>query len=467
MSLFGALNSATAGLRLIQSNVKLVSDNVTEADNPTRTRHILQKTTDATGRVQVATYTRQTDTALRIKLEESTARKGTETTRSEYLKKIGDLLGAGSGAPQLTELAQKFSDTWRELETTPESDTVQRDVIQSGDRLANEIRRVSQGVEDLDRDLQDKTQDGITELNKILKQVDNINKDIVYVHSRGEPTDDLADQRDALLQKVNELVGVRVLEREDGRVAVFTTGGLSLIDAEATQLDYNGRDIVISNAPANTVNQQMREGRLAALLEMRADGSQQTPPAPVSQRPATEIIRKLRDQLDTLANSFTLPAAEGQPAGFNEAYNAAPTLEGELQYRFFSGTDRFTIAMSEHLLTGEAKIKTGAIVAVTEAVTTSLRTFEADGLTMSETSYAGFANGIVGLWSTASKSLSETAQVATETHRLMEVRYHSEVGVNIDEEMAHLQVLQTSYSATAHVVQTINAMFDALERVVS
>ena len=85
---------------------------------------------------------------------------------------------------------------------------------------------------------------------------------------------------------------------------------------------------------------------------------------------------------------------------------------------------------------------------------------------VSESSYAGAANGIVGLWTNAAKAVGENSELAAETQKLMETRFHNEVGVNIDEEMAHLQVLQTSYAATARVVQAVNAMFDALERAV-
>lgn len=466
MSLFGSLNSATAGLRTIQANIKLVSDNVTQADDPDRTRHVMTRTTDKTGRVQIAAYSRQTDAALRAKLEEATARNGGEAARNEYLQKINDVLGATHGKPQLSELAQKFSDAWRQLETTPESDTAQREVVQLGDRLATEIHRVSQGVEDLDREIQGKTADAVNQLNDYVSNINQINAEIVYVRSRGEPTDDLADRRDALVRQVNDLVGVRTLERGDGRISVFTTNGLALVDASPTKILYDGAKVSIANEPDTSINLQMREGRIGALLEMRADGGLADPPRPASQRPAVEIIRKLRDQLDQFAANYTAAAEPGQPASFADAYNGANTRDGELQYRFFSGNDRFSINIAHELITGTARIKQDAIDPTTAAITDSSRRFQTTGLLVSESSYAGAANGIVGLWTNAAKAVGENSELAAETQKLMETRFHNEVGVNIDEEMAHLQVLQTSYAATARVVQAVNAMFDALERAV-
>ena len=64
MSLFAALNSATAGLRTVQTNVKLVSDNIAQANDPNRTRHTAQQSVDASGQVISTTYRREVDKAL-------------------------------------------------------------------------------------------------------------------------------------------------------------------------------------------------------------------------------------------------------------------------------------------------------------------------------------------------------------------------------------------------------------------
>ena len=64
MSLFAALNSSTAGLRTVQTNVKLVSDNIAQANDPNRTRHTAQQSVDASGQVISTTYRREVDKAL-------------------------------------------------------------------------------------------------------------------------------------------------------------------------------------------------------------------------------------------------------------------------------------------------------------------------------------------------------------------------------------------------------------------
>jgi flagellar hook-associated protein 1 FlgK len=45
-------------------------------------------------------------------------------------------------------------------------------------------------------------------------------------------------------------------------------------------------------------------------------------------------------------------------------------------------------------------------------------------------------------------------------------RYQSDTGVNLDEEIANLQVLQNAYAASARLLTVVQEMFDTLEQAV-
>ena len=67
--------------------------------------------------------------------------------------------------------------------------------------------------------------------------------------------------------------------------------------------------------------------------------------------------------------------------------------------------------------------------------------------------------------SAAKTALDKTA-LDKDARQILEERYSATTGVNIDEEIANLQQLQTSYAASARVMQVANTMFDALEAIV-
>lgn len=468
MSLFGALNSATAGLRTVQANVKLVSDNIARADDPNRTRHTIQQMVDGSGQVVNTDYRREVDKALRAQVQDLMSQDGFSSTKTDYMQKLGDLMRTTNGTPLLNKYADAFQSAWKTLETSPENETAQYQAVQAADNFAREIRRVSEGVESLDREMKGDLDTSLTKVNQLMKDIGDINDSIVSLQNQGAAANEVADKRDGLIRELSTYVGVRTVERPDGRVAVFTPSGLALIDAEPAKLSFDGGKInlQVGNQVADVTN-HMNSGKIGALFAMRKDGSITDPPQPASGDPTSEVIRKLRSQLDAFTKEFVGTTKPGEPTSFKDAYdNAAPAADGEQGTQFFTGTDRFTINVNDKLLNNEVKIKRSAIADVVVAFNAPGRNLTADGLKLTDTTYSGMVSAITGNWMSAAKSASDKNTLDKESRQLLEERYHSKTGVNIDEEIATLQQLQTSYAASARVMQVANTMFDALEAVV-
>lgn len=468
MSIFGALNSATAGLRTVQANVKVVSDNIARSDDPARSRHTLSQTIDYSGFVVTAQYRRETDSALQGQVQDLIARDSGMQTRSNYLQKLGDLMGTSAGNPTLNSYAADFSNALKTLETSPESEVASYQFVQAADTFAREIQRVSQGVEDLNREMGRDLETSVDEVNRLLTQVDRINRDIVSLQTQGAAANEVADKRDALIREINEYVGVRTVERPDGRVALFTQSGLALIDSQAAQFSFDGGNINLSDGnKVQSVTEHLKTGKIGALFNMRRDGSAMDPPLPVSSDPSSEVIRKLRSQLDAYADMFVAKTKPGEPTSFADAYdNADPVKDGELPQHFFIGTDRFTLAVHPSLLDNSKAVKNAAIGEMVVAMNKVGRTLTADGLTATDTSYVGAAAAITGNWMTIGKSVQDSAETTKASRDLLTERFHNTTGVNIDEEIALLQQLQTSYAASARVMQVATTMYDTLEAIV-
>ncbi|WP_207459532.1 flagellar hook-associated protein FlgK [Azospirillum sp. SYSU D00513] len=468
MSLFGALGSATAALRTIQANVKVVSDNVARADDPNRTRHTLSQMVDGSGFVRTTEYRREVDSALLAQVQELSARAGTAQTQSEYMQKLGDLMRTTNGKPLLNSYAEEFAAAWKTLEATPENEVAAYQLVEAANNFSREINRVSEGTEDLEREMRDDLGTSLDKVNSLLRDIDQINDGMASLQGQGAAPNEVADKRDGLIRELSAYIDIRTVTRPDGRVAVFTPSGLALADADPAKLTFDGGNInlVVGNQ-STPVNQHFQEGKIGALLRMRADGSKSDPPTAPSADPMSEVIRKLRSQLDGLAEAFTSGTKEGQPTSFRDAYdNAEPVAAGEQASGFFVGSDRFTLAVNQKLLNNEVKIKASAIKDVVVAMNSPGRSLAADGLKLEDKTYGGMVSAITGTWMNAASNAKNKADLNTESKQLLEERYHSTTGVNIDEEIAMLQQLQTAYAASARVMQVTNTMFDALERIV-
>lgn len=465
--LFSALNSATASLKTVQANLKLVSDNVARAEDPSRTRHSLTRTTDPTGGIIGVEYHRRTDVFLSAQLNLALANDSRSETTEAYLTRVGEALGTADGKPALVTAAEDFAEAWRTLQTTPESGPAANRVIQDGERMARELRRVAGEIDSIEKDIKTDIGNSVAELNRLLGELDRQNDDVIAIGQEGAVNNELLDRRDQSLRDISALIEVRAVTRTDGRVSLFTAGGLTVLDAAPVRFAYDGNQTVtMEHAPGLDIRKHLTGGKLGAQLDLVTDTSGRFPPLPPSQAPDIEMIRKLKEQFNGLAAALSGSSPAGQPASFADAYDqASPAAADELDGRFFIGNDRFTLQINPTLLDGTLKIKASAIEGAADAINASGRSFAATGIVIKDVGYTGMISGVMSQWTDAGHAAGETADQRRAFRELLEERFHGKVGINLDEEIAQLQELQTSYSASARVMSVANSMYDALERI--
>ncbi|HEY1384054.1 MAG TPA: flagellar basal body rod C-terminal domain-containing protein [Dongiaceae bacterium] len=570
MSLDAALNAAISGLRVNQANVQLVSANVAHANDPGYTKKTLVRESlnlgeGQVGGVQIGGYQATISASLRRQYESLTSTNGLTATQQDYLGRIQTLLGASSDTAALPQLLSDFTAAWQGFQSQPESAAAQRQVIALGDQLATEVRRLSTGIDQIDSDIRTDIGTATSDLNDKLAQVFELNLRIKASDPDGAERLDLIDQRDGIVREIANLVDVRSVDRENGAIALFTPAGLSLLDGAPARFAFDGTNVVSVDTGA-PVNGLMREGKIKALLNLRYDGTAAGQPA--SADPATEVIRKLRSQLDMVVNAFT--TTTGNPPTFAAAYNSSTgslrvsasnlttvqpststpqmntvtfngslkegdvfetTINGkiysytatqndanfdqiaqkltniinadstlavsaisgpgaiqlvadanntpftvvstvngqlpELSQGFFASTDRYTFSINKDLLAGTQQLKKNSSPAVVTALNSSDRNFIAVGLSLTNVSYKGLMSGIIGTSSANAKVVSDSAKLNSDSLQMTQQRYQQDTGVNLDEELANLQVLQNAYAASARLITVIQTLFDTLQAAVT
>jgi flagellar hook-associated protein 1 FlgK len=316
---------------------------------------------------------------------------------------------------------------------------------------------------------------------------------------------------------------------------------------------------------ATPINNQLTGGRLHALLNFRQDSSASG--KPVSMDPGTEVIRKLRAQLDMMVGALT--TTSGTPPSLSAAYNAAATsqrvsasyqttvkptpsqaqystvsLSGsmqtgdlftvtvqgknfsytatdsdksldqiaaqlsaqinadttlgitaipgtaslqlvgntlgqpftvqttvnnqipELDGSLFTGTNRYDFQLNSALLNGSLQLKKNSASDVVNALTSTDRNFLSTGIALTSVSYSGMMSGVVGNSISGAKQISDQSKFDSDALDMSTQRYQSDTGVNLDEEIANLQVLQNAYAASARLLTVVQEMFDTLEQAV-
>lgn len=567
MSLTGALNAAVSSLRVNQANIQVLSANIAHVNDPNYTKKTINRESiylgeNQVGGVSVSGYASAVNESLRKQWESLLAKDGTTSAQNKYMEQLQSILGTTTDQAALPTLYTQFLTAWQTLQSSPDSDAAQTSVIRYGEQLAEEINRISTTVDAIDSDIKSDIEQSVDEFNGLLEELFSVNLRLRSSSSGGAEQTELIDQRDNLVRQISQYADIRTVERENGAIAVFTSAGLSLVDGPPSRFTYNGTNLVRTEDPTQPVDLLLREGKLRALLDFRLDNSAKG--LPVSSDPATEVIRKIRSQLDavvsamttTIGSSTTFSAAydaAGQSlrieASFQTSIEASPSsaqhstvsfngdlragdifeieingkifsytaketdtsldqiataltnlinsdttlgvtaINGvgslqlvastgdtpftvltrangelpELRSNFFTGTDRYTFQVNQSLLDGSQQLKKNAANDVVNALNSTDRTFNAAGIALSGVSYKGIFTGIVGTSIVNAKFIADQSKFNAESVAQTEARYQADVSVNLDEEIANLQVLQNAYAASARLLTVIQQLFDTLQ----
>ena len=455
MSLDTALSGALTSLKTVQQQIALVSNNINNANTPGYTRKTANLSpvgdgVDLVG-VKISDYARASDATLLKQLNAASAENGFKSAQTQYLNQVQDILGSSSDSVKLTGHLSAFASAWRQLQAEPENSALQNQVVTTGNSFAGTVRTISGKIEQLDRAIASDISTAVSDLNNALQDVEKFNAQIAQALASATPTGDYEDQRDTALQKIAQYVDIRVLQRNNGQVAVYTPYGFPLLDGQAQQFSFSGNNITVVGS-TTVVNDNLQNGRLEALLALRTDSA----PAAASPDPTQEIIRKLRNQLDTLVSGFL--NATTAPDSFAQAYNSATTATGELASGFFTGSNRTDIAVNAALLSGASTVKQLAAGGVATAMGNDTRSFTAYGQTVTNQSYTDYAQEIIGVWQTGAKRAADEAEVAQSQSAYFKKLFTDQSAVNVDAELINLQTLQRSYQAAARLVSVIQQM---------
>lgn len=90
------------------------------------------------------------------------------------------------------------------------------------------------------------------------------------------------------------------------------------------------------------------------------------------------------------------------------------------------------------------------------------RAADPNGLEISSVNIFGLANGILAYHARTAADNESNRDTAERQQHAFDQKLRNLTGVNIDDELAQLQILQNNYAALANVMNTVTRMFDEL-----
>jgi flagellar hook-associated protein 1 len=466
MSLTVALDYALSGLNATQAQLQVLAGNIANAQTQGYSEETLPQTSDAltsggTG-VLTGVVQRVTDQGLQQQLLGQTTTSGGASALSTFQQEVQQLIGEVGSGDTIADALNNFTSAMQTVATTPQDPSAQQNAVSAGQQLASQLNSLSSGIQSLRQNADSTIATDVGLVNTALTNIGQLNAQIAKLQSLGESTAALEDQRDQQLQTVAQYIGVQTYTSSNGMMAVMTQGGQSLVDGtNVQQFSYTPSGTVTAATTLSpltldgaNVTAQTTEGAIGALLQVE-----------------NTTLPNLTAQLNQVTNNLFAASSDSDLETTNSGLNATDDAND-----FFANVDiangvdnAATIEVNPSLVANPALLDTGASgpdPSITQTLSQNLLSSQAfaaaGGLPATNTTLSAYAAQIIGAAATAASAASSNSTEQTQLLSQMQSQYSSAVGVDLDTELSQLVVYQNAYSASAHVISTIQTMFDTL-----
>lgn len=482
MSIASTLNTAASGLAVTAKMTEITASNVANAMTPGYARREAQISStvlgSVSGGVQLDSVSRRIDTMLVRNLRDTTSTLNAQQSRTEFLSAYEKLLGTADESNSLPAALTNLERTLIEAAARPDVESRLAAVAGAAKNLTIRINDVSDMLHEKREQVDRAIAADVTTANSTLQNISTLNRLIQDYTTTNRDVSTLLDQRQQALDTLSAIIPLREVVRVNNQLTLYTAGGTKLIDGAAATFSFQTTPSItadmsissgalsglyidgnlLSTTPAGG---RLGEGRLSALFNLRDIE------IPQAQAQIDGLSRDLIERTTGAPFDPSLPlGAAGlfTDAGhdldpFNEAGLASrlklnPIVlpeEGGAYYKLRDGLGAINAGP-----TGDAAFITRVADSLSSARIPSSNTFGP-----STGSVSDLLNTLISATATKRLNAEQNQSFSAARHTMLQ-QEHLAGGVNTDDEMQVLLVLEKLYAANAKILQAADEMLSVI-----
>ena len=482
MSISASLSSALSGLTAASRRAEVVSSNIANAMTEGYGRRELVVSARSVGSsgqgVQVVGVIRQADLAVINDRRRAQAEASDQDQRAGALLRIDSSLGAPDDTSSLTARVAALEGALIAATAQPASETRLSQIAETARGIAGKFGAITADIQASRTAADNQIKSEVDQVNAALSRIADLNAKVRATAGAGRDTSALIDQRQQVIDSISGIIPLREIPRDGGQLALVTPGGAVLLDGSAARLGFtpvgtvvagmtkgsgalsgltiNGHPIATSGG-----NSPIAGGSLSGQFAIRDKL------APEAQ---TRLDAVARDLIERFASPSVDPTLGAADAGLFTDNGGAFTPDNETGL-----AGRLSLNAAADPLQGGALWRLRDGLAATNPGTvgnTAQLSRLADALTVQRSPVSGgfmpgnrsFATLTADLTSgVATARLNAEAEHGFATARA-DALHSAELqgGVDTDQEMQNLLMIEQAYSANAKVIQTVDDMIKTL-----
>ncbi|MEI4488139.1 flagellar hook-associated protein FlgK [Frigidibacter sp. MR17.14] len=481
MSLGTALSNAVSGLTATARAAEVVSNNVSNALTPGYAKRELMISSrlisGAAAGVKIDGVVRVQDKVALSTSRTASSASARDTLISSFGLRMEQVFGLPDAADSLSGRLDGFDAALVAAMNEPSSDAYLRALSDSAAAVSDRFNEISDAIQSERLAADNQIASQVRVLNDSLASIDALNREIVKLRLRSDDVSGLIDQRQVLVDRISAIVPVRELDRQGGTIALYTEGGAMLLEGKPVKIEFSPVGVIDPESSvaggalsgltigdrsySAQADEAFAGGSLQALFQLRDET------APAMQRQIDALARDLVERFQDPTLDTTLSTGDaGLFTDGGAAFDPANEVGLAGRMRLNAAVDLAAGGQAWHLRDGLGAISAGAPGNSTllEAMSDRLR----EARVPVSGSYLGAQKSTQGL---AADLLSQIAQdrlaaedrSAASTARLTAAQQTlARDGVDTDQEIQTLLVVQQAYAANAKVIQTLDDLLTRL-----
>lgn len=469
MGLTGALITSRSGLVAVGKWSEATAGNIANAG----TEGYVRKTADLTTRassfgaqVEVAAITREVDASLDRMHRLEISRMAKEQAVADGLEFYSARLGQPGDELSPSGKLTNFFAALDMLVNNPSDTALQRNALVTAGELASSLNTATQALAQAGTEAGTAIERDVATLNTILHDLDGLNQRLSSTDGATMTRATLEDEIGKKIDGLSELMDVKVTRLADGRINIVSAGGTPLLDTttvhEVTYDRFAGRLTAdgVDLTPGVSGARAFENGSLAGRIALQ-----------------NQILPKMQLQLDEFARVLVegfqaadATLAPGQAGLFTDA--GAPFDPAQLDglagrisindaVRPEAGGALWRLRDGIGAAAPGPVAASGQLVSFLEMLDAPQTFAGAAGLgsTMALTRYA--ADMTADQQFTRAQALERRDALGISAEAIGSLRQGVQ-GVNVDDELQQLMMIEQSFAANSKVMSTVASMIDTL-----
>ena len=468
MSLTGALNSATAGLHTTQGQSRIAADNVSNAMTPgyVRREAVLVTASGGQGGAVISEVRREVDATLQRMSRLENSRMTQYQSIQEGLTTYTAYLGQpGDG----TSPADRFNDFQNSLTTLvnmPSSNGAQTSVALAAEDLVRSVKGAATTLSTTLNDVNMEIRYEVADLNTALYQLRDLNASGSGFTPGSLEAAQFDEKVDTILDQISGIVDTRIHRSSNGSISLYTVSGAALLEGRVVQdVTFNPSDgtLMAGNQDITPFKDGVRgiqHGSLAGLSELKRET------IPQFSQQLDEYARGLIQTFEE-ADASLAPGEAGLFTDNGIAFDPVNITGLASRLQINSNISSTGDAEVWRIRDGLGATSPGAgsetvqINAFLAGLDTAMNAATGTGIPAEVTLRDFSAEMITSQAATRARAENDFNAAASAAEVVMSARRNSE-GVNIDDEMQQLLLIEQSYAANSRVLTAVSEMIDTL-----